>query len=457
MKKRIMALALAAAMGFSLFAACGGTGGQGADPEPAASGTGEQQVLEVALFEGGLGAEFWREIIARFEEEHPDIKVEATINPKVGEIIRPRIVAGDPPDFIDLSDTDASGVLTAMIKDRQLTDLSDVFEGPAYDQDMPLKDLIAEGFLTGRKFAPYGDGKTYIAPKYCGPIGLVYDAALFEEKGWQPPVTWDELFALGDKAKAEGIALLTFPGIYPYYLEHFILSSLASSVGMNGMNDIFAYKEGSFSTPEVMAVLQQLQKLGEGGYLLEGSAALNHTQSQTEMMLGNALFVPTGAWVEGEMEGAPRREGFTFGMCTGPVMSAADEKYIYSNYGQLFIPKDAKNPEAAKEFLRFYYTEASAISLAKYGNAVMPLKDGKEVVKEYISETQYNMFDLFNQGTAIMPDYEALPVGSKIDVYELFYSKGVAQLLYGEMTAAECAEAVEKGFAQINAERAAEG
>ena len=456
MKKQITALALAAAMSVSLLAGCG-SGGPGSGAPAGAQSGGEQQVLEVALFEGGLGAEFWREIIAEFEKEHPDIRVEATINPKVGEIIRPRIVAGDPPDFIDLSDTDVSGVLTAMIKDRQLTDLTDVFEGPAYGQDVPLKDLIADGFLTGRKFAPYGDGKTYIAPKYCGPIGLVYDAALFEEKGWQAPVTWDDFFALGDKAKAEGIALITFPGIYPYYLEHFVLSSLASSVGTEGMNDIFAFKEGSFSTPEVMAVLEQLQRIGEGGYLLEGSAALNHTQSQTEMMLGNALFVPTGSWVEGEMEGAPRREGFAFGMCTGPVADAADDKYVYSNYGQLFIPKDAKNPEAAKEFLRFYYTEASAASLAKYGNAVMPLKDGKEVVKDYISETQYNMFDLFNQGTAIMPDYEALPVGSKIDVYELFYGKGIAQLLYGEMTAAQCAEAVEKGFAQINEEKAAAG
>lgn len=455
MKKRIAAWGMALAMVVSLLTACGaGASGPAAGTAP---GGGEQQVLEVALFEGGLGAEFWREIIAEFEKEHPDIRVEATINPKVGEIIRPRIVAGDPPDFIDLSDTDASGVLTAMIKDRQLTDLTDVFEGPAYGQDLPLKELIADGFLTGRKFAPYGDGKTYIAPKYCGPIGLVYDANLFAEKGWQPPVTWDEFFALGDKAKAEGIALVTFPGIYPYYLEHFILASLASSVGLEGMNDIFAFKEGSFSTPEVMAVLEQLQKLGEGGYLLEGSAALNHTQSQTEMMLGNALFVPTGSWVEGEMEGAPRRDGFAFGMCTGPVFRADDDQYVYSNYGQLFIPKDAKNPEAAKEFLRFYYTEAAAASLAKYGNAVMPLKDGKEVVKDYISETQYNMFDLFNQATAIMPDYEALPVGSKIDVYELFYGKGIAQLLYGEMTAAECAESVEKGFAQINAEKAAQG
>lgn len=453
MKKRVIALLLAAACTLSLIACGGQTNSTDPDAE-STQGQGEKVTLEVALFEGGLGAEFWRKIIEDFEKEHPNITVEATINPKVGEIIRPRIVAGDPPDFIDLSDTDASGVLTAMIKDQQLTDLTDVFEENAWDQDVPLKELIADGFLTGRKFAPYDDGKTYIAPKYCGPIGLVYDANLFREKGWEPPTTWDEFFALGDKAKEEGIALITFPGVYPNYLEHMVLSSLASNVGMDGMNDIFSYKEGSFSTPEVLEVLEQLQKLAEGGYVLEGSAALNHTQAQTEMMLGNALFIPTGSWIEGEMADGPRREGFEFGMCTGPVMDENDPKYIYSNYGQLFIPKDAKHPEEAKEFLRFYYQETNAIYLAQYGNAVMPLKDGKEIVKDYISPAQYNMFDLFNQGTAIMPDYEALPVGSKIDVYELFYGKGLAQVMYGEMTAAQCAEEVEKGFEQIAQERA---
>jgi N-acetylglucosamine transport system substrate-binding protein len=88
--------------------------------------SGEQQVLEVALFEGGLGKQFWEEIISEFEETHPDIKVNATINPKVGEMIRPKIVAGNPPDFVDLSDTDPSGVLPSLIKDRQLVDITDV-------------------------------------------------------------------------------------------------------------------------------------------------------------------------------------------------------------------------------------------------------------------------------------------------------------------------------------------
>lgn len=455
MKKKWGSLLMAAIAAAGILSGCqkGENTGGVSDASGTTEKSGEQQVLEVALFEGGLGKQFWEEIISEFEKTHPDIKVNATINPKVGEMIRPKIVAGNLPDFVDLSDTDPSGVLPSLIKDRQLVDITDVFEGNAYDQDVPLKDLIADGFLTGKKFSPYGDGKVYIAPKYCGPVGLVYDKNLFREKGWDLPETWDEFFELGDKAKEEGIALFVYPGIYPYYLEHFTLSAFANEVGMDAMNDMFAYKEGSFGNPEMLKVLEQLEKLGKGGYILEGSTALNHTQAQTEMMLGNALFIPTGSWIEAEMEGAPRRENFEFGMITGPSFEKGGKKFVYSNWGQLFIPEGAKNVEAAKEFMRFYYTKQSMISLAKYGNAVEPIKDGKEIVKEYITPIQYEMFDLFNECTAIMPDYEPLAVGSKIDVYDLIYGKSGTKVLSGQMTAAQWAEEVERGFAQIREEK----
>ena len=36
-----------------------------------------------------------------------------------------------------------------------------------------------------------------------------YNAGLFEEKGWEVPTTWDEMWELGDKALEEGIYLFT--------------------------------------------------------------------------------------------------------------------------------------------------------------------------------------------------------------------------------------------------------
>ena len=99
--------------------------------------------------------------------------------------------------------------------EKQVIEIA-VFEGPAYDSDTPLKDVILPGYLDSKKFQPYGDGKIYIAPKDCGYSGMVYNKALFEAKGWAVPETWDEFFALGDQAKAEGRALFTYPVSYTH-------------------------------------------------------------------------------------------------------------------------------------------------------------------------------------------------------------------------------------------------
>lgn len=47
---------------------------------------------------------------------------------------------------------------------------------------------------------------------------------------------------------------------------------------------------------------------------------MNHTQSQTEMMMNKCLFIPNGNWMENEMADAPRADGFEFGLWTAPVL-----------------------------------------------------------------------------------------------------------------------------------------
>ena len=58
----------------------------------------ETIVLEIAAFEGGNGIEYLQKICEAFEESHPNVTIELTSNPKIEEIIRPQMVAGDSPD-----------------------------------------------------------------------------------------------------------------------------------------------------------------------------------------------------------------------------------------------------------------------------------------------------------------------------------------------------------------------
>ena len=70
-----------------------------------------------------------------------------------------------------------------------------------------------------------------MAPMFYSPTGLFYNASLLKEKGWEVPKTWDEMWALGDKAKAEGISLFTYPTTG--YFDTFFYSLLLGWAGLS--------------------------------------------------------------------------------------------------------------------------------------------------------------------------------------------------------------------------------
>ncbi len=411
----------------------------------------ENTELSIAIFEGGYGPDYWNEVVAMFEEAYPGVKVNMQISPKIGDIVRPQIVAGNVPDFISMNDNELSGVVAALIKENGLLDITDVFDGPALNSDELLRDLVIDGVLETAKCSPYGDGRIYLAPFNASPMGLVYNKALFKEKGWDLPVTWDDFFALGDLAKEEGIALFTYQGIYPGYMESVLYPAIASASSMDNFKKVTSYQEGSFSTPEVLQVLENIQKISTGGYLMEGTVALNHTQSQTAMMMNKALFIPNGNWMEGEMADAPRADDFTFGLTPAPVLNEGDSRYVMTSIEQFSIPAQAKNPELAKEFLRFLYTDESVKLFAEHSNGIYALKAATGLCKDIVTPGVYNMNTVYDVGVSMVVGFDALPQGCKVVVGDEVFNP-LTDIMNGDMTTQEWSDGVEAAFALIRAD-----
>lgn len=438
--KKAISMMLATAMAATCLAGCGSAASSSAaaSSEAASSeatsaatseaSTGEKTFenteLNIAVFEGGYGSDYWDEITKRFEAAYPGVTVNMQISPKIGDIIRPQIVAGNVPDFISMNDNDSTGLISSMVKEHALMDLSDVFEEGGIDDDTPLKDQVIDGLLDSAKCSPYGDGKIYIAPFDASPMGLVYNKTLFEENGWETPVTWDDFFELGDKAKEKGIALFTYQGIYP----------------------------GSLSSDEALKVFQNMAKIGTDGYLMDGTVALNHTQSQTDMMMNKALFIPNGNWMEGEMADAPRADGFEFGLTCAPVLDDGETRYVMSSVEQFEIPANAKNPELAKEFLRFLYTEDSVKLFAEKANGIYALKKANEMVKGIVSDGVYNMNDIYQEGTFMVFGWDAMPDTSKVVIADSVFNVA-SDVMNGDMTAEQWRDGIEAAFEEIAASK----
>ena len=184
----------------------------------------------------------WNEVAEAFEASHPGVTVELTIDKKLEDVISPSMKAGDYPDVVHLATGREAALTETLTKEKAILSISDILDMTVPGEDVTVKDKVIPGFFDTLGTNPYGDGETYYAPMFYSPCGLFYNAGLLKEKGWDVPTTWDEMWALGDKAKEEGIALFTYPTTG--YFDAFTFALLDSAGGSDFYNSCMTYEDG---------------------------------------------------------------------------------------------------------------------------------------------------------------------------------------------------------------------
>jgi N-acetylglucosamine transport system substrate-binding protein len=316
--------------------------------------------------------------------------------------------------------------------------------------------------LDSPRFSP--DGYVMYAPFNAGPMGMVYNQTLFDEMGWTVPATWDELFAmdalLDDPdtfvdigGTMERRSIFTYQGIHPGYLESILWPSMASVIGIDGLAAISNYEEGAWDNPAVRAVIENLARLGAEGYLMEGTVAMDHTTSQAMMMMGRALFIPNGLWFPAEMADAPREEGFVFALAPPPVLEEGQTRFIMSSSEQIALPYGGNEPELAKEFLRFMYTEESIARFARLAGGNIAILGAPEIIAPYIDPDVANMLRGFELGNFMLFGWTATPEGFPVRPVDEVFANNMSPLMTGVMSPDEYIARQEEVAAMIREAR----
>lgn len=373
MKKAVSLLCAVTIAASALTGCAGNTSSSSSSASQASTGTGEKKVLKVAALESAYGADMWKQVAAAFEKRNPNVKVELTTDKNIEDVISPKMKAGDYPDVVHLATGRKLALTETMIKEKGLTDITDVLSMQVPGESARVVDKLVPGCTVTRVTNPYADGKMYLAPMFYSPCGLFYNAGLFKEKGWAVPKTWDEMWALGDKAKAEGISLFTYPTTG--YFDAFFYGLLDEVGGTDFFNNAMSYKEGIWKTPEATQVFQLVGKLAS--YTQPTTVAnandQNYKKNQQLILDNKALFMPNGTWVTGEMKDAPRAKNFDWGFMALPAIKDGGDRYSFAFYEQVWIPSQAKNQDLAKQFIAYLYSDEAASIFAK-SNAVQPIK-----------------------------------------------------------------------------------
>ena len=411
-------------------------------PETPAEGA----TITVAAIETAYGSQMWQDVCAAFTEQ-TGINVELITDKNLEDVIGPSMQAGDYPDVIHLATGREKALTETFIKDQNIVDITDVLSMTVPGESAKVGDKIAGGFTETSLTNPYGDGKTYLAPMFYSPCGLFYNAGLFEEKGWEVPSTWDEMWELGDKAAAEGIALFTYPTTG--YFDAFFYALMYSVGGADFFDQATNYTEGVWDTEEAKTCFEILTKLAS--YTEKTTPAQANDQDFTknqQLILDNkALFMPNGTWIVGEMAEAPRADGFKWGMTALPAVTAGGDGYSYTWFEQAWIPGGAANQNEAKQFVAFLYSDAACEIFAKAG-AIQPVLNIAEKL-EGDNQMFYSIYD--NGAKAAMGNfaaYDSAVVG--VSNREVWFDP-VNSLVSGNMTQQEWIDGIKSANDQMRA------
>lgn len=362
----------------ALFLAGCGSGGSGSDgsapvTEARAPSATLKGKVEVMAFKGGYGLDFYQQAAKEFAAKHPGVTVEVGGNPRVWESLRPRMVAGTPPDLM----FPGWGMdHWALVDEGQVLALDKALDGPADGGTGTWRETFDPNILKlGQK-----DGKTYMLPMYTMVFGWWYDPGLFAQNGWKPPKTWSELMILGEKIKAKGMAPITFQGQYPYYMvEGMLLPWAASAGGTEAIDAAQNLEPGAWNSPAMLEAAERIIELRDKGFFQKGAVGMSHTESQTGFLNRKAAMIPCGSWLESEMkETMPKGAKLAFFL--PPLMDDAkgDPSLTFVGVEPWMVPTDAKNPDAAIAYFRYMTSLPKAKQFVKEKGTLMAIKGSDE-------------------------------------------------------------------------------
>lgn len=443
--KKIIAMLLCLAMALSLVA-CGGSSAPAATEAPKADApatnaptaeapTAEPVTIKVAAIETAYGSQVWVDVAAAFEAE-TGIKVELTTDKNLEDVLTGPMQNGEFPDVVHLATGRPAGLTEQLVKANALHPLTNALALTIPGESVKVSDKIAGGFTDNNIVAPYGDGVTYMAPMFYSPCGLFYNAKLFEDKGWEVPTTWDEMWELGETAKAEGIYLFTYPTAG--YYDAFMFALMNAIGGPDFFNAITTYQEGAWDSENGKTLLNILDKLASYTHPSTPAQANNQdfTKNQQMAMNGSALFMPNGTWITSEMaDYAATLDNFAWGMTAVPAAGTAP--YSFCWFEQAWIPAGAEHIAEAEQFVAFLYSDKAAEIFASAG-AMQPILGIADML-EGENAMFYSIYD--NGAKAAMGGFAAFSEIPGVDVSGTFFAP-IDSLVAGTITIDDYAELV---------------
>lgn len=351
-------------------------GTEAAASTEAASGKESSGDVTVIRFYGSDG-EYNQNIVAGFEAENPDIKVE--IVPvdfdNAEQVIKTGIASNDPVDVSFFWGTQ----INAFTEDNMAYDLTPYLT----ENNNEWKDTFVPAYID----AGMVDGK-YYAVSYQPVIETIfYNKDVFEQYGVKVPETWDELMEACKVFKENDVYGVGNWNGQNHQLLQFAYQNMAN----DGTLEDYITGKGDFTQNEgLKKCLENWKTVYDAGYWYPGEGALTSTKDQTQAAWyqGKIAMLFDAGSNAGEYE---KNCEFEVGILPFPYVQQGGKYALNTVTNALFIPANAKHPEEAIRFMKYYTSDAGIQEIINSGRlpstVSMQDKVDSQILKDLLATT----------------------------------------------------------------------
>ncbi|WP_110933740.1 ABC transporter substrate-binding protein [Paenibacillus bouchesdurhonensis] len=383
--------------------ACSGSGGEnGKNAASTSKGAGEEKVnLRIMWWGSQARHDATLKVIEKFQEKYPHIKVnpEYMGNDGYFDKLATQIAGGNPPDLMQLGNN-----YPDYVSKDALMDLTP-YMGQEINVDNFDQNVIEAGAM---------DGKQYGISLGSNVLGLIYNKALLEKAGLQPPkdnMTWEELEAFGKDAVAKldkGVYAFADQSFFPHYLNYFLRQQ-----------DKTFYRDGAvaFAKEDIENWFNMWKGFREAGIVptSEATASMSETSPDVSLLVQGKVLMSL-VW-SNQMSGFQNAMQDELGVSLLPAAKDEKRSGLWIQPSQFMtVSKQSKHPKEAAMFIDFMVNDLEATKILGNDRGI----PGSEKVREMLigegSDIDKKIYEYFNlsTGTASTMDRE-LPNISEFD------------------------------------------
>jgi len=258
----------------------------------------------------GYPEEAFRNTVAEFEAQYPDIKIDAWYGPWGGDesYIKTQIAGGVIPDVFG-NVFPMPSTVAEWYEEGVVTELTPFLEKPAFFQAEGEKwsDVFSAAALGQYTI----DGKMLALPYYSGGTGILwYNKTIFDQYGLTPPATWDEFRQVAVVLKENGIYPVSMQGM-PYTMNHWFRTLAQRIAGLEKINATAGRVPGnSWTDPEFMEAGKLVQEIIDNEWIEPGFLGTSYVEGMIPfvtgiagtMLMSESLIVEAGDAVDEQYE-----------------------------------------------------------------------------------------------------------------------------------------------------------